>query len=136
MNSHNHIMLGSVDTWFYTTLTGIKSTAPGWSEIRIKPFIPKDMNYAQATLNTIKGVVYTAWERININLKLTVSIPVGCTAEVWIPIQEGNTIISEDDSVIWDSGEKETNQIGISFKSKEEKYIIFSVGSGYYEFYS
>jgi alpha-L-rhamnosidase len=40
MNSHNHIMLGSVDAWFYKALAGIRCLEPGWRRIRIQPFIP------------------------------------------------------------------------------------------------
>ena len=129
-------MLGSVDTWFYKTLAGIKSLTPGWKTFRIKPFISEDMNFAQATLNTIKGLIYSAWEENDLNLKLTIIVPVGCDTEVWIPIKEENPIIKEGNTVIWDNGEKESGHLGITFKSKEENYVVFNIGSGYYEFSS
>ncbi|MFX1487916.1 MAG: family 78 glycoside hydrolase catalytic domain [Promethearchaeota archaeon] len=136
MNSHNHIMLGSVDSWFFNTLAGIKSLAPGWKAFRIKPFLAEDMNYAQAKLNTIKGIIYSAWEKKDGSIKLTANVPIGCKAEVWIPIQDDNRIIKEGDTVIWDKGEKNISNLGLNFKSIEENYIVFNIGSGYYEFYS
>jgi alpha-L-rhamnosidase len=136
MNSHNHIMLGSVDTWFFNTLAGIKSLAPGWKTFRIKPFLAEDMNYAQAKLSTIKGLIYCAWEKKDGNIKLTVNVPIGCKVEAWIPIQNDNHIIKEGDTIIWDKGEKNTSNLGFNFKSIEENYIVFNIGSGYYEFYS
>jgi len=136
MNSRNHIMLGSVDTWFYKTLAGIKSLTPGWKTFRIKPFISEDMNYAQAKLNSIKGLIYSAWEKKDLNFKLTVIIPVGCDAEVWVPIKDENSPIKEGDTVIWDREERGTGHLGITFKSKEDNYVVFNIGSGYYEFSS
>jgi len=136
MNSQNHIMLGSVDTWFYKTLAGIKSLKPGWKTFRIKPFISEDMNYAQAKLNSIKGLIYSAWEKKDLNFKLTVIIPVGCDAEVWVPIKDENSPIKEGDTVIWDREERGTGHLGITFKSKEDNYVVFNIGSGYYEFSS
>jgi alpha-L-rhamnosidase len=136
MNSHNHIMLGSVDTWFYKTLAGIKSLTPGWKTFRIKPFISEDMNYTQAKLNTIKGLIYSAWEKKDLNLKLTVIVPVGCDAEVWVPIIDKNPTIKEGDTVIWDNEVRELDHLGITFKSKEDNYVVFNIGSGFYEFSS
>jgi len=136
MNSHNHIMLGSVDTWFYKTLAGIKSLTPGWETFRIKPFISEDMNYAQASLNTIKGLIYSAWEKNDLNIKLTIIVPVGCDAEVWVPIKEENPIIKEGNTIIWDNEEKKSGHLGITFQSKMDDYVVFNIGSGYYEFSS
>jgi alpha-L-rhamnosidase len=133
MNSHNHIMLGSVDTWFYNTLAGIRSLTPGWGKIRIKPFIPEDMNFAQAKLNTIKGMVYNAWEKRDLTIRFTTVIPVGCNAEMWIPIIGENPSIKEGDTAIWEKGVS-TGDSEIVFISKEENYVIFNIGSGFYEF--
>ncbi|MHA1328348.1 MAG: alpha-L-rhamnosidase-related protein, partial [Promethearchaeota archaeon] len=49
MNSHNHAMLGSVDTWFYKHLVGIQPIEPGWKKIKIKPFFPDDMKFANSS---------------------------------------------------------------------------------------
>jgi alpha-L-rhamnosidase len=134
MNSHNHIMLGTVDTWFYNTLAGIKSLEPGWKSLRIKPFIPKNMSYTSASIETIKGVISSSWEKIEVNLKLTVKIPVGCNANIWIPIENEDCIIKEGDVVIWRSDEKIEHQGDIEFKGINENYIIFNIGSGFYQF--
>ena len=134
MNSHNHIMFGTVDMWFYNTLAGIKSLEPGWKSLRIKPFIPKNMSYTSASIETIKGVISSSWEKIEVNLKLTVKIPVGCKAKVWIPIENEDCIIKEGDVIIWRSDEKIEHQVNIEFKGINENYIIFNIGSGFYQF--
>lgn len=134
MNSHNHIMLGSVDTWFYKTLVGIKCLSSGWNHFQIKPFIPDEIDYSCASLKTVKGLIYCAWEKINSNFNLTISIPVGCEVEVWIPllnganaIKEGNTTLLENMNPLGDNDE-------IIFKELDEEYVIFNIYSGYYQF--
>lgn len=106
MNSHNHIMSGFVDSWFYKTLAGIKSLTPGWETIRIKPFVPEDMNYTQAKINSPKGLIYSAWEKKDGNLKLTVILPIGCTTDIWLPINSKSSSIREGDTIIWQNGEE------------------------------
>ncbi|MCX8171517.1 MAG: family 78 glycoside hydrolase catalytic domain, partial [Candidatus Bathyarchaeota archaeon] len=55
MNSHNHIMFGSVDAWFYKALAGINAdpSCPGFEKIVIKPHIVGDLTYVGASLRTI-----------------------------------------------------------------------------------
>ncbi len=134
MNSHNHIMLGSVDTWFYKTLVGIKSLEPGWNTLQIKPFVPNDMSYATASIETVKGRIYSAWEKIDNELVITLTIPVGCKAETWIPIKDIKNNIKEGDLLIWKDGEKNMQHRDIDFKELESNYVIVNLGSGYYKF--
>jgi len=134
MNSHNHIMLGSVDTWFYKTLTGIKSLESGWNSLQIKPYIPNDMRYATASIETIKGRIYSAWEKFKSELVITINIPVGCNAETWIPILDIKNKILEGNTLIWNGGEKNMEKSDIEIKELKGNYVILSLGSGYYRF--
>ena len=134
MNSHNHIMLGSVDTYFFKTLAGISSPEPCWKIIRIKPFIPSDLKYATGSLNTIKGFIYSSWEINGGNLEMKIHIPIGSISEVWIPINNNNSEIKESKSTIWQNGKPVEKVGGIEYKEIRDNYVIFSVGSGHYEF--
>ncbi|MFX1358558.1 MAG: family 78 glycoside hydrolase catalytic domain [Promethearchaeota archaeon] len=134
MNSHNHIMLGSVDAWFYKTLAGITSIQPGWKKVRIKPYIPDDMDYASGSTTTILGIIYSSWEKLNNKIKMTIKIPVGCSADVWIPIEGKNIIIKENDDIIWKPDRESESKNQVKFLNLEEKHIVFNIGSGYYEF--
>ena len=134
MNSHNHIMLGTVDTWFYNTLAGIKSLEPSWKLLKIKPFIPTTMNYASASIKTVKGVISSSWEKLENELKLTINIPVGCNAEVWIPIEDESSVITERDVAIWGNNENIKQSDDIDFLKLNDKHAIFKVGSGFYQF--
>ena len=134
MNSHNHIMSGSVDTFFFKYLAGITSPEPGWTKIKIKPFIPIDLKYASGSLNTIKGFIYSSWEKFQGKLKMKIHIPVGTLSEVWIPINSQKSEIREGESTIWQNGKVIEKSEGIEYKEIRDNYIIFSVGSGHYEF--
>ena len=134
MNSHNHIMSGSVDTFFFKYLAGITSPEPGWTKIKIKPFIPIDLKYASGSLNTIKGFIYSSWEKFQGKLKMKIHIPVGTFSEVWIPINSQKSEIREGESTIWQNGKVIEKSEGIEYKEIRDNYIIFSVGSGHYEF--
>jgi len=132
MNSHNHIMLGSVDTWFYKTLSGIRCESPGWDSVRIKPFIPDDLEYAHSSLKTCKGTLSCSWEKFNNSLKISLNIPIGIKTESWIPIDDSTTQVSENGEVIWKEGKtiKEDTTLVI----QKGCFLVFTLGSGFYTF--
>jgi alpha-L-rhamnosidase len=134
MNSHNHIMLGSVDTWFYKTLVGIISLKAGWKYVRIKPYVPDDIANAVGSMKTIRGLISSSWEKSTESLKMNLEIPIGCIAEVWIPIKNNGATIKEGDTLIWQNGKDSKAVFDIDFKELKDDYVIFNVGSGLYEF--
>jgi len=71
MNSHNHIMLGSIDAWFYKYLAGIRPLEAGWKKILLKPCIISSLKYVSASVETVRGVIKVNWEyqekQFNIN---------------------------------------------------------------------
>ncbi|MFX0070218.1 MAG: family 78 glycoside hydrolase catalytic domain, partial [Candidatus Hermodarchaeota archaeon] len=135
MNSHNHIMLGTVDTWFFKYLAGIKSLDVAWKKIRIKPYIPSEIHYVSASLNTIKGYIYSSWEKINSTLNFTIKIPVGCVSEIWIPNETEKYELKERDISFIKNGEIIDTIIGIEFKEIKDNHIILKGGSGDYQFH-
>lgn len=84
MNSHNHIMFGSVDTWFYKTVCGIEAVEPAWRRVRVAPWLPPQMTHAEAIVGTVRGDVRSSWRRENDVVHLTVTIPVGSAGEIVI----------------------------------------------------
>ncbi len=134
MNSHNHIMNGSVDTWFYKTLTGVSLKEPGWKMLQIKPFIPSDMAYASCKINTIKGTVAVSWEKKDRFLDLKINIPVGVKSEVWLPLEKVESEIREGDRLLFKNGSYDAKNTNIECLEKKENCIILYIGSGSYEF--
>jgi alpha-L-rhamnosidase len=103
MNSHNHIMFGSLDTWFYKTICGISATEPAWTRVRIAPWLPPGMSHAEATLETVQGTLASSWSWSDGRGKLVVRIPVGTTGEVVVPGGEVVQVGSGEHSFEWTS---------------------------------
>jgi alpha-L-rhamnosidase len=130
MNSHNHVMFGSIDSWFYKELGGIQAdeNAPGFRNIIIKPYMPDDLTWVKASVKTVNGIVSSSWAKSKKECSLNILIPFGSEALVYIPaekgelVKEGNSLAKESDNV--------------SFLRMENNCAVFRVGSGEYSFIS
>mgnify|MGYP000226888060 CR=1 FL=1 len=137
MNSHNHIMFGSIDAWFYKALAGINidPDAPGFERIIIKSHVVGDLKYVSASINTIRGKVSSSWRKEEDSLVLEVSLPVNSRGEVHIPdLGLKNPMVKEGGKIIWKNEAYVKGVPGITSGKREEGYIIFEVGSGTYSF--
>jgi alpha-L-rhamnosidase len=138
MNSHNHIMFGSVDSWFYRALAGINAdlSQPGFEKIVIKPHIVEDLTYAGASLNTIRGLIASRWwRRGDAALILEVVIPVNSKGEVYVPTMGlKNPVIEESGRIVWKNGRFIEGIPGVESGRIENNYVVFNVGSGSYTF--
>lgn len=137
MNSQNHIMLGSVDAWFYRFLAGIQIALPepGWQRINIKPYVLGDLNFVSASVNTFKGIVSSQWTKQYDSLLFEVTIPVNTSATVSVPKRGWEqVVISEGGTVIWQNGAPARTVAGISGGQEQENWVTFTLGSGTYYF--
>jgi len=93
MNSHNHPMMGSADSWFYKYVAGINPEfeTPAFSHFTIKPYIFDELDHAEGELQTVKGLVKSAWSKKGNALTMDISIPANTTATVYIPSAKGYT---------------------------------------------
>jgi len=71
MNSHNHIMFGSVDAWFYKNLAGLELIEPGWRVFQVKPYAPEEISQVRARINTIQGEIAVSWQNQILYLPLS-----------------------------------------------------------------
>jgi alpha-L-rhamnosidase len=85
MQSQNHAFLGTFDDWLYKYLAGINATEPGYTAVRIKPFIPVELMRASASIHTPRGTIKSQWQRGDGVIELTVTIPGNTSAEVHVP---------------------------------------------------
>jgi alpha-L-rhamnosidase len=127
MNSHNHPMMGSVSSYFYKYLAGIKSDpmAPGFRHTIIHPYLVEGLNWVKANHHTMYGDVAVNWKREGTKTSLKVSVPVNTSATVFVPAGKGKTVMID--------GHQSNSVSGV-------KKIIdshtFEVGSGDYTFTS
>ncbi|MBR3779546.1 MAG: family 78 glycoside hydrolase catalytic domain [Clostridia bacterium] len=81
--SQNHAFLGSSPgLWIYKYLVGISPAAPGYERVRIAPYIPADMEWAAATVDTLYGPVSAAWRKTEGGCALTVSLPPNVSGKI------------------------------------------------------
>ncbi|WP_020418871.1 family 78 glycoside hydrolase catalytic domain [Amycolatopsis sp. ATCC 39116] len=85
--SQNHFMLGAMDGWLQTRLTGIEQTADstGFRRLLIDPAVVGDLTSASGKYESTYGEVRTSWTRTGGEYRLEVTVPVGATAEVHVP---------------------------------------------------
>ncbi|TFG97250.1 MAG: hypothetical protein E4H13_11205 [Calditrichales bacterium] len=96
--SHNHVMMGSIDAWFYKVLAGIRldESRSAFQNIVISPFIAEGLNNAQAALETIRGKVVSKWEKTDDGLVMNIEIPFNCQAEIHFPATDENVIFENN----------------------------------------
>jgi alpha-L-rhamnosidase len=126
MNSHNHPMMGSVDSWFYKYILGIlpDSNNPGFEKFTIRPFIFNDLNFAEGELNTVKGIIRSSWRKEAGFIHMDVTIPGNSTAMVYVPAKTMKSIT--------ESNHRTTKVDGMKFVKMEDGYAVFQIGSGTY----
>ena len=86
-NSRNHPMYGGGLTWYYNTLAGVNidESRPGYRHIVIKPTVVKDLEQVSYSKMTPYGKLSVNITHKNMSGELSVTIPVGSTATVYLP---------------------------------------------------
>ena len=78
-SSHNHAWMNSVSLFYRSRLLGIMPTGPGWSAVRIRPWLlgRGNLTWARGSVNSVRGVVRSSWvvNPANGRLLLNVSVP-------------------------------------------------------------
>jgi alpha-L-rhamnosidase len=138
MNSHDHIMFGSVGAWFYNALGGINlgPESVGYQRIRIAPQIVEDLHWASASVETVRGTVSSSWSHSPGVITLDVTVPVSSDAQVVVPpeAQMTDVVIREGDRVVWENGRYVSGDPGVKAATQDGKKVVFQVGSGSYSF--
>ena len=134
MNSQNHIMLGSIDAWFYRVLAGLSPLLPGWKAVRVRPHVLGDLTSVEAAVDTIAGRVAASWHRSGEAFSLEITIPVGATGEVHMPLLWPGARILESGKLVWRAGLAAEAVPGIVLAGDDGARVIFKVGSGAYRF--
>jgi alpha-L-rhamnosidase len=77
----------SIGAWFTQGVAGIRSDgkSPGFEHFVIKPAVVGDLTFAKATYRSIHGDIVSDWRIGNGTFTLTVTVPPGTTATVFVP---------------------------------------------------
>ena len=92
--SLNHFMLGHAEGWLYGSLAGldIDHTRPGAAALRIRPRMVPGIDRAAAQTRVPGGIVGCGWQRVSSLIRMTVTIPSGRCAQVWLPASDSAAV--------------------------------------------
>lgn len=84
--SQNHPMFGSVEEWFMKHVLGIAPAADavGFDRIIVRPQAVAGLMWARGTYRSVKGPVRVEWKIVEGKMKLTLELPPGVRAKVWL----------------------------------------------------
>jgi alpha-L-rhamnosidase len=116
--SYDHHYWGSVSSWFYQGLAGIRPGGPGYEKVVFRPVVPRGLDHVTAHLDTIRGRVTSQWRQLNGRLTLDVVVPDGTEAEVWCP------------------GKVSAKPRNAQWLRAESGYAVFAIASGSHKFVS
>jgi alpha-L-rhamnosidase len=128
--SQNHFMLGQIIEWFYADLAGLQPdpAAPGFKRFLVKPAIVAGLNWASASHESPYGRIETKWIREGSIVLLDVTVPVGTTAQIHLPLPGG------DLAAIQDNGRPVPHLTDIKHIQTVNGTAVLEVSSGRYNF--
>lgn len=85
MNSFNHYAYGAVWQWVVERILGISPTSPAFRTFRIAPYMTERLDFAEGSIETPYGTIYSGWKDLGNHKMLSFNVPVNTTAEVLIP---------------------------------------------------
>jgi alpha-L-rhamnosidase len=119
--SHDHPAFGSVGSWFYQSVAGIRPDprGPGFKKIIIKPAMAGDLTWAKGSYDSIRGRIESAWKIQGDRLSVQVTIPMNTNATVWVPSAEPDKVSEAD---------------GAKPARLEKHFAVYKLGGGSYAF--
>ena len=82
VGSQNHYAYGAVGRYLYENLAGLRTLAPGWQKIEIRPLFTDRFDHIAAETMTPFGPVSSAWRRTQAGWALDISVPTGTEARL------------------------------------------------------
>ena len=126
--SKNHVMMGSIDAWFYKYIAGIQmdENSPSFKSFIIKPLVVNCLGSAKAKIETIRGTISSEWVKNGNHLKLIINVPFNTSAYVAVPAN-GKSVLKE--------GEQPPDKVkNLEYRGFSNGFQWIKVPSGNYEF--
>jgi alpha-L-rhamnosidase len=126
--SHNHPMFGSVSEWFYKSLGGIQPApdSVGFDRAVIRPNCVGDLTWVRASYDSARGKIVSKWRKEKNHLRLNLRIPVGVSAQVYLPATNKTAVL--------ESGRPAERSMGVTWLRMEAGCAVYKVEAGEYAF--
>ncbi|RIE05103.1 hypothetical protein D3H35_02945 [Cohnella faecalis] len=130
MNSLCHYAFGSVGEWLYRHVGGIRPDplSPGFGRSVIRPRPLGGLVSTRCEYDSIRGIIATDWTLRDGEFELELTVPANTTALVYVPADEGTTVLEDDRPA--------SQSVGVSAVGREGDCETFLVVSGSYRFKS
>lgn len=128
VDSQNHPMFGSISEWYFKSLLGINSKAPGFSQFEIKPLPAGDLTWAKGHYDAVIGRIKSDWRIEGVRFLLNVTVPANAKAFIYVPSLPNKEIL--------ESGRSADKATGLKFVKSADGYVLFEAVSGNYSFES
>ncbi|WP_320178417.1 family 78 glycoside hydrolase catalytic domain [Roseovarius pacificus] len=125
-SSLNHCMFGHVQEWFQGDVLGIRQAddSTGFARLHIAPQPVDKLAEASGYFDSPRGRVAVAWQHMDENFSLDVTVPGNTTAEVVLPVPV--------DSVLTESGGPMAEAAGVESVDRTGEHPVVTLGSGHY----
>ncbi len=119
-------MLGQIQEWFYHDLAGIQNApdSAGFKRIVIAPQPCGDVDWVNASYDSVRGKIVSDWKRENGKFILHVTVPANTTATVFIPAKSADEI--------WENGKPIPRSGTVKLLGEENGRAVCEIGSGSY----
>ena len=124
--SDGHYFLGTYDEWFYQNLAGIQNMADGYKTVTVRPEVYSSLSYINSSVKTVRGVLGSNWQVNGNSTTLTITVPVGTTADILLPCASLNNVTV--------NGKTVTEQAGVLVTGARDGRALVQAGSGVYVF--
>lgn len=89
MNSLNHYAYGSIGSWMYSRLAGLRLLEPGYKKFAVKPMFIKGITWVELEFNSIYGMIKVNWRCENGTITVDVTVPVNTSCVLTLPERDG-----------------------------------------------
>lgn len=126
--SKNHVMMGSIDAWFYKELAGIrmKEAYPAFGQFIIRPYFADGLDFVNASFESIRGTISASWRKADGSYFVNVTIPFNTQAEIVLPKHAKAVLLCD--------GAEPSDVDGILSKDENGNEWVIRAGSGSYQF--
>ncbi|UVI27502.1 alpha-L-rhamnosidase [Paenibacillus spongiae] len=137
IESHCHAWNGYPARMMQEYIVGIQAAAPGFEAVRIRPYMPDRLSFAEAAVPTERGEVYARWDKQDrTGIQVELRIPAGMSAQFVLDLPEGTnpSKVTEGAAVIWESGHSANSTDGVVGCKTVDKSMVVELQSGTYHF--
>jgi alpha-L-rhamnosidase len=127
-NSLLHSSFLSIGSWFIEGIAGIQldPAQPGYRHFFVRPGVVGDLTWAKGEHDSPYGKVRTDWRLSDGWLTLSVDVPVGTSATVFVP--------THDPASVTESGRPAAESPGVHAQKPTDRAAVYRIGSGHYVF--